>query len=172
MIDFKITNIGDVCIEHATILPSFVIHFHCQKHPAFRIDFDTDIQHYDISEHTLQMDFSTDLNRDKIKICAPSVIEKEELAQQITIRFKTELGEFPFLKDFGSELSSIRHADIKSDTTHELAKEYAQAALNDVETENPFTINVSWVDDTSRYKYERLKISVDTERDTIYEADI
>ena len=51
-------------------------------------------------------------------------------------------------------------------------KQYATEAIGDVIFENDFEVKTTWEEDDSRYKHERLKVTIDTEQNTIYEATI
>lgn len=188
MIDFKITENGDIDIAKAYQYPYFIIDFYIsardernindttkapRRYPALRIDFDTDIKQYDSFEEGLLINFMTEKKVVPYNpISITSVYDKTELAQEVTIRLKTEIGEFQFLKDFGSELSLIRHSDIKSDITAEKAKQYAEEAISDVEFDNEYEVTTAWEEDISRYRNERLKIKIDTDKNTAYEATI
>ena len=189
MIDFKLTKDGDIDTGNAYQYPCFLIQFLIptgkeikknnvgqiiRRHNAFRIDFDTDVKQYKTHDSGIMIQFETE--KEYVPFHASntkSVREKEELAQEIQIRLQTEKGEFEFLPLFGSELAYIRHEDIKADLTHETAAQYVQDAIGDIETENPYEISIEWIENHGdRYRYERLKATIDTEQDTIYEADI
>ena len=188
MIDFKITKNGDIDIAKAYQYPYFIIDFYIsarnernindetkapRRYPALRIDFDTDIKQYNSSDEGLLINFLTEKKIVSYNpITITSVFDKKELAQEVTIRLKTEMGEFQFLKDFGSELSLIRHSDIKSDVTAERAKQYTEEAISDVDFDNEYEVTTKWEEDISRYKNERLKIKIDTDKNTSYEAII
>ena len=188
MIDFKITENGDIDIAKAYQYPYFIIDFYISerdernindttkspiRYPALRINFDTDIKQYDSFEEGLLINFRTERKVVSLNpITITSVSNKAELAQEATIRLKTELGEFQFLKDFGSELSTMRHSDIKSEITAENIKQYAEEAIGDIEFDDEYEITTAWEEDESRYRNERLKIKIDTGKNTAYEATI
>ena len=182
MIDFKVTKNGDIDLVQSYQYPRFFIQFMVshpglnsqeRRFPSLRLDFDTDVkQHKPVKNNSFIMQFRTALHEPKGQITTGIVYNQEELAQEVMIRLKTELGEFENLQDFGSELALLRHTDINTEITKELAKQYAETALTDVITEEPLTISVAWEDDKSRYQFERLKITADTGNTTLYEADI
>ena len=190
MIDFKINEIGDIDIKEAYQYPSFLIQYHVpragkkelngkiieSRYHSFRIDFDTDIKAYaHIKDTAFMIQFRTQHQHISpgYSINTVPIYDKEELAQEITIRLKTEYGEFEFLKEFGSFLSTLRHEDIKADHTHELMKQYTEEAIRDIDLANEYNVNTHWVEDKeSRYRHERLKITIDTDENTIYEATI
>ena len=188
MIDFKLTENGDIDIAEAYQYPYFIIEYYipardqrninnirkeARRYPTFKIDFDTDIkQHQQIDNRFLIKIYTEKRILPFQSVFVESVRDNEELAQEVTIRLKTEQGEFQYLKELGSQLVTLRHSDIKSETTKELARQYTEEAISDVDFEEEYDINVNWEDDISRYKHERLKLTIDTDRDIIYEAAI
>lgn len=189
MIDFKLTQNGDIDISNTYQYPCFLIQFlvpagkeiktknmdrAVRRYNTFRIDFDTDIKQYNLYNSGVLIQFETEKEISPFHASSTKPTrEKEELAQEIQVRLQTEKGEFEFLPLFGSELAHIRHEDIKADITHERAVQYAEDAIEDVEIEDPYEVRAEWIEDNgSRYRHERLKITIDTEQDTIYEADI
>jgi hypothetical protein len=179
MIDFTLTEMGDIDLAPARQYPSFTINMHVSKlgnkdrrFPGLRIDFDTDIKQYDISKHDFKINFYTDRIQTKTKISAPPVCNNEELAQEISIRLKTELGEFPFIPNLGSQLVLERHEDIRSDTVLENTKRYTEEAIADIDFPDDYTVSVERIDDTSRFRYETLRITIDTGQTQAYESMI
>lgn len=177
MIDFKLTEDGDIDLASAYQYPSFTINFYVPsgdiKHNALRIDFDTDIPDYNTASYGLKIEFDTDLYSPRAgHINTVPVYGNEELAQQVAIRLKTELGEFPFITSLGSQLVLERHEDIRSSVTLEQVKEYVEAAIADVDFENDYTVTVERIDDPSRFRYETLKITIDTGGITAYGTTI
>ena len=189
MIDFKLTQNGDIDIAEAYQYPCFMIQYYipardtryknnvykkARRYAAFRIDFDTDVrQHQKQPKDALLIQFMTQREIYRYRpVTINSVTGLAETAQEITIRLKTEKGEFEFLDNLGSELVTLRHTDIKSDTTLVQAQQYAEEATSEVDGVEELIVTAQWLDDASRYKHERLKLSFDTERDTIYEATI
>ena len=167
MIDFTLDNIGDIVLAPAGQYPSFRIDLYTpagnRKHDAFRIDFDTDIPRYNTNYDGLLIEFNTNLYVDKTTwITAGSVKDKEELAQEVLIRLKTELGEFEFIPSLGSQIVLERHSDIRSTVSLELIKEYVEEAIADVDFPDEYTVTVERIDDESRFKYETLRITIDT----------
>ncbi len=188
MIDFKLTENGDIDIAQAYQYPYFIIQYYisardrrninnlrkeARRYPSFRVDFDTDIKQHQQFSSGMLIQFNIQKRIMPYKpIAAVPVIDNEELAQEVTICLKTEKGEFPFLQELGSELITLRHSDIKNETAREQIRQYAEEAIKDVVFDESYTVSTSWEDDDSRYKHERLKITIDTDQDTIYEATI
>lgn len=179
MIDFTLTEMGDIDLAPARQYPSFTINIHVSKlgnkdrrFPGLRIDFDTDIKQYDMSKHDFKINFYTDLIRAQDKIDAPPVYNNEELAQEVSIRLKTELGEFPFIQNLGSRLVLERHEDIRSDVVLENTKQYVEEAITDIDFPDDYTVSVERVNDPSRFRYETLRIIIDTGRTQAYESMI
>ena len=118
-----------------------------------------------------KIDFKTNIKKTDSNVSTVSIRDKTELAQQIIIRLKTELGEFTYIPTLGSELVLERHNDINSELSIEQIKQYVKNAIADVELSN-YEINVERVDDESRYIYETLKIIIDSEELDGYTAII
>lgn len=181
MIDFKLTEIGDIDLAIARQYPSFTINLYvpelgknknARRYDAFRIDFDTDIPQYDTRPYGFKIDFDIDLHQPEYKIGAPPVYNNEELAQEVLIRLKTELGEFELLPSLGSQLVLERHEDIRSSVTLENVKQYVETAIEDINFPEDYTVTVERIDDISRYKYETLRITIDTGRTNIYNGTV
>ena len=134
---------------------------------------DTDVLKYNVNTHGCQIDFTTDLTRNDIfPIGTPPVSNNRELAQEIWIRLKTELGEFEFLPDTGSKIVLERHQDIRSTVTIENVKQYVIEAINDVIFPEEYEVTVERIDDPSRFRYETLRITIDTGKTKIYDAEL
>ena len=177
MIDFTLNEIGDIVLASAYQYPSFTIDYiipdGARKYNTFRIDFDTDIKRYDISKHDLRINFQTDLKTNRtLWITTPPVYNKEELAQEVLIRLKTELGEFKYIPELGSRIILERHEDIRSNVVLEQIKAYVEEAIADIEFEDEYTISVERIDDESRFRYETLRITIDTGKTGHYESAI
>lgn len=180
MIDFKINEIGDIDLAFAEQYPSFVINFYVPqqgntniRYPAFRIDIDTDVLRYDTKYNGLRIDFETKRTiGNEYKINARAIYNKEELAQEILIRLKTELGEFSYISFLGSELVLERHEDIRSSVVQEQVRQHVISAIADITFEEEPDVSVEWIDDTSRFRYETLRITIDTGRTNIYTGTV
>ena len=177
MIDFTLDKIGDIILAPAYQYPSFTIDYYIpsgtRKYGAFRIDFDTDVKQYDVTKHDFRIDFYTDTKPDRtLWMTAPPIRDNAELAQEILIRLKTELGEFSYLPELGSRIVLERHEDIRSDVVLEQVKQYVEDAIADVDFEDEYTVTVTRIDDESRFRYETLRITIDTDKTTHYESAI
>ncbi len=177
MIDFTLNEIGDIVLASAYQYPSFTIDYYIpagvHKYDTFRIDFDTNIKQYDISEYDFRVNFHTDLKKDKTEwITTPAVRDKKELAQEVLIRLKTELGEFKYIPELGSRIILERHEDIRSNVVLELVKEYVEEAIADIDFGDEYTVTVERIDDKSRFRYETLRITIDTGKTEHYESAI
>ena len=175
MIDFKLTEIGDIDLAIARQYPSFTINLYvpesgknktARRYDAFRIDFDTDIL------HSNELGDYTDFHQPEYKIGTPPIYNNEELAQEVLIRLKTELGEFELLPSLGSQLVLERHEDIRSSVTLENVKQYVETAIEDINFPEDYTVTVERIDDISRYKYETLRITIDTGRTNVYNGTV
>ena len=105
-------------------------------------------------------------------ISTPPIKNKAELVQEILIRLKTELGEFEFIPSLGSQIVLERHEDIQSTVVLEQIKQYVEEAISDLIFEEEPIITVERIDDESRFRYETLRISIDTDRTQHFTADI
>lgn len=177
MIDFKLNNIGDIDIALANQYPSFSIDFYIPdgntKYDSFRIDIDTDILKYNTDVSGCRIDFTTDLRQDNVfPVGTPPVFDNPELAQEVWIRLKTELEEFEFLPGMGSKIVLERHNDIRSTVTLENVKQYVIEAISDVIFPEEYEVTVERIDDDSRFRYETLRITIDTGKTKIYDAEL
>ena len=177
MIDFTLNNIGDIVLAPASQYPSFTIDYYTpaggRKYDTFRIDFDTDILQYQDPGNGFLIEFETNLRRNSTNwIMVPPVKDKAELTQEVLIRLKTELGEFEFIPSLGSRIILERHEDIQSDIVLEQIKQYVEEAIADVDFEETPVITVERIDDESRFRYETLRILIDTGRTQHFTADI
>lgn len=177
MIDFSLNQIGDIVSASAWQYPSFTIDIYTpagnRKYDAFRIDFDTDIPRYNMANNGILIEFNTDLRTDHTNwITTESVKDKEELAQEVMIRLKTELGEFSFIPSLGSQIVLERHEDIRSSVVLEQIRQYVEEAIADIDFPDEYTVSVERIDDESRFRYETLRITIDTGKTIHYESTI
>lgn len=171
MIDFKLTKNGDIDIAAAYQFPIFNIKFFIKEYPCLLMNFDTKVLKVMPRNNRFKIDFKTNIKKTDSNVSTVSIRDKAELAQQIIIRLKTELGEFTYIPTLGSELVLERHNDINSELSIEQIKQYVKNAIADVELSN-YEVNVERVDDESRYIYETLKIIIDSEELDGYTAII
>ena len=171
MIDFKLTNNGDIDIAQIYQFPVFTINFFMKQYPCLRIDFDTDVLKNKPDQKKFKINFRTNIKQNNDKISTVSIKDKNELAQEIIIRLKTELGEFSYIPTLGSQIILERHTDIRSELTLEKIKQYATEAISDLGL-STLEITIERIDDTSRYIYETLKIIIDTKETGKYIADV
>lgn len=177
MIDFTIDTIGDIVLAPARQYPSFTINIYTpdggRKYNAFRINFDTDIPKYQETGSGFRIDFYTDLYMDNtVYFTTAPILDKAELAQEILIRLKTELGEFVYIPELGSRIVLERHEDICSSVSLNNIKQYVDEAIADVDFEDAYTVTVERIDDESRFRYETIRITIDTGKTEHYESTI
>ena len=177
MIDFTLNQIGDIVLAPAYQYPSFTIDFYTpaggRKYETFRIDFDTDVPRYQDPGDGFLIEFGTNLRNDLTNwISTPPVKDKTELAQEVLIRLKTELGEFEFIPSLGSKIVLEQHEDIQSAIVLEQVKQYVEEAIADIDFEEEPAVTVERIDDESRFRYETLRITIDTGKTRYFTADI
>ena len=174
MIDFKLTDNGDIEIGTAEQYPTLRMDFFMKPYACLRLDFDTDINKYDIRPYGIKFDFYTNPHgRATDKKTVRSVTGNAETAQEIKIRLKTEQGEFEPLSSFGSKLVLERHENIHSNAVQEAVRQYAEEAIGDVLFNETPTVTVARADDDeSRFRHETLKITIDTGNITYFEDTI
>lgn len=163
MIDFKINDQGDISLsDQNKIIKPFKINFSGGQFPKFKIDFRTNINHEISKNGKFKINFTTNFDDRTLYKKVDVVRDKEEQAQSIAIRLKTELGELQnFFSDFGCEINRMRHQDLLTPANHERIREYVENAISDILNYNDVTVSVDRLtSEPGNFRLETLKISI------------
>lgn len=134
MLDFEITNSGDIKIEKNELTSSLTIRFLLNNSPALRIQFDSLIEENyktKIKEDICRFSFKT--KKKAIKEYKNFKIAKNDdaIRQQIMMRLRTEIGDVKAYKDYGSRLHEIKHFDIRSSAVLSKIKNITEDIISD-----------------------------------------
>lgn len=114
MIDFALTNKGDLILEEQTTLPGFKLNFRASRFPVFAVKFFQAPLQDVAREKGFKISFNTKAHSEQIKHRALLVEDVKEAAQQVIIRLRTELTELPERQTVGSQLKLVKHERLNS----------------------------------------------------------
>lgn len=128
IIDFKITNSGDLILTNHKNEEPFRIDFFIDSFPIFNINFlqgEENTSKNVIPNNCFNLKFKVKnelVGYEKAKK-AKIVRNLEEIKQRILIKLRTEYGDLSYNKTFGTTLWQIKHLDIRNkDTISKLQK--------------------------------------------------
>ncbi len=131
MIDFKLNKTDDVSFSRTKSSKKLHIQFTTAGYPVFHVRFTTDKEQAPMAtDHAFHIQFYTAEKEDET-YSLDTIIDNEELAQNIKIALQTELGELPDTS-FGSELYSYKHKDITSKDNLSAIRQIAEQTATDI----------------------------------------
>lgn len=140
MVDFEMTNSGDLKLSAAEKYPGFAIEWYESEFPVLRLDWEQQAlppESYDDDGFTLT--FNTVSRNNNLAMTALPVRHEKELRQRIAILLRTELGSTPLSPGLGTTLSLDRHEDLCSMQTLKSIQGKVIAAIKDL-VENPSVV--------------------------------
>ena len=134
MVDFKISNSGDIVLANSRQFPRMRVDFVASTFPAMRIQFLQDAEEYNRQPEAMQclVRFHTksrDLSNGSLVVI---VSDEEEIQQRILLALRTEYGDIITKPDFGSNVFRIKHLDIQSSTVQRQLEDAILAEIQDI----------------------------------------
>ena len=134
MIDFKLSDDGDIVVTTREELPRFRLDFHVSPFPVFHLSFVQGMESFNNSKYDFHMYFET-RNDD---IVSPSIFEsctsKEAIKQRIMTRLRTEAGELKNMPEEGTTLYQVKHNNLTSPDTLAAVENIVKDSLADILT--------------------------------------
>lgn len=117
MIDFKVSDEGDLVIGHKKELPQLRFSFHVTDQPVFHLTFDQKMEYAREEHEGFHLQFATYNHNIQSPAIVRSVINDEWVQQYIRNLLRTEYGELRNRDTFGSHLYQQKHKNlIQADT--------------------------------------------------------
>lgn len=117
MIDFKISDDGDIVVTNRKELPRLRLGFHVSDSPVFKMSFVQGMESPHDNKYDFCLQFET-LNND---VMSPAIFKsctnQEADKQRIMTRLRTELGELRLMPQEGTNLYQIKHEALTSPDT-------------------------------------------------------
>jgi hypothetical protein len=114
MIDFALTDKGDLILEEQPVLPAFRLDFRIAQFQGFTVKFfqapSQDVVHND----NFKIRFNTKAHSEEVKYRTSLVDNIEAAIQQVMIRLRTEVTELPIRQTVGSQLRTVKHERLNS----------------------------------------------------------
>lgn len=131
MIDFALSNRGDLALEKKDALSSLRIDWNIASYPAFRIDFLQSGIPLDPSPENdqLMISFHTSSQKVQDQSSAQTITEDDELRQRILILLRTEEGDLATNSAFGSRIVLEKHKGLLDKNAHGKIKAAVEKAL-------------------------------------------
>lgn len=148
--DFAISKTGDILFKEQDINSSSLkVNFTLSDTKALKVMFDlSEFQNNIPSSNAIKVSF--DLVKKTANKSIHIVKEEDMLAQLLTLKLKTTLGELPNRANFGSEISLIKHQEINNANLNKLAN-YVKSCIEDI-ISNPVVEAKPYIDYSNGYK--------------------
>jgi len=132
--DFKISKTGDLIFKENDITSNKIkVSFILSKTNACKVCFDfNEFYAPAVSNNALKIRF--DLVKKTANKSITVLKEEEALAQLLSLKLKTTLGELPLRKAFGSKISLLKHKEINNSNL-KLLEEYITDCISDIVSE-------------------------------------
>ena len=134
MIDFKVSDEGDLVIGHKKELPQLRLSFYASEYPVFHLQFAQKMESAKEEHDGFHLQFATYNSNIQSPAIVKSVINEEWLQQYIRNLLRTEYGELRNRSTFGSHLYQQKHKNlIQADTINAIqdtVKEELEKALD------------------------------------------
>lgn len=129
--DFAINKSGDLLFQEQDVnSTSLKVSFVLSNTNATKIVFDlSEFELNTPSRNALKVSF--DLVKKTANKSVHIVKEDEMIAQLLTLKLKTSLGELPLRQKFGSEISLMKHKEINKANLDKLAQ-YVKSCIEDI----------------------------------------
>ena len=129
--DFAVSKSGDLLFQEQDInSTSLKVSFVLSSTNATKIVFDlSEFKLNTPSRNALKVSF--DLVKKTANKSVHIVKEDEMIAQLLTLKLKTSLGELPLRQKFGSEMSLMKHKEINKANLDKLAQ-YVKSCIEDI----------------------------------------
>lgn len=167
MLDFKITNSGDLAFSNNIISEEIIIRFTIARHPSLTVFFDTPQRVFNKKEEGLTISFDTNkvLNlNDKFA----TVRSDDELVQAIRVRIRTELGELKRKENVGSTISLWKHKKIDDDMLNNI-KNIVQDIVFEVTNSERYSVEAVRKEGIGNFYCQNITVYIYREKDLIYQ---
>lgn len=166
MLDFKITDSGDLAFSDEISSEKIRIRFSIADYPTFLLSFDTDFRKVNKKEEGLTISFDTnstlDLN-DKFS----SAKNDEEIIQAIRIGVRTELGELDQRSTVGSTLLLYKHKRIDISLLNNV-KNIIQDIVNSVSGNDTYSVEAVQEEGTGNFYCHNITIYIYRDNELFY----
>lgn len=132
MIDFKLSDDGDIVVAHKKELPRMRISFHASPQDVFRLSFTQGMEYRRENDAHFCLQFETKNNDVKSPATFDSCIKEDEIRQSIIMRLRTEYGELRALPEEGSLLYQVRHKELIAEDTIALVQSIVEESMADI----------------------------------------
>lgn len=140
MVDFEMTNTGDLKLSDAENFPSFTINWYESEFPVLCLSWEQQqTPEVETDEDVLTLTFNTTNSHADFSKTVSPVRYNKELAQRLTILLRTELGSSPLSPALGTTLSLNKHEDIRSMKVLKSIQKKILAAIDGL-VENPSVV--------------------------------
>lgn len=109
MIDFALTDKGDLILDEQPMLVKFRLDFRLAQLPGFKLKFFQAPYQDVVKNNHFKITFDVKAHSDVAKYRAALAEDIEEAVQQVKIRLRTELTELPQRQTVGSQLRLMKH---------------------------------------------------------------
>lgn len=119
MIDFKLTESGDIKLNNSEPLGLINIKFNVHEFPVMQIQFGIENNFSPaiaLNDNICKVNFKVKDKSIKNLKQIQIIHEDDALRQYIVMQLQTEIGDLKYYPSYGSQLNDLRHFDIRSET--------------------------------------------------------
>jgi hypothetical protein len=171
MIDFALTNTGDLIVDQQESFPVFCLQWRDSAFSIFNMSF---LQKQEKDKRTpegifeFNFDASSATNREKKN--TRSIHGLEELKQRLIILFRTEEGACPLNTNLGSKLVIQKHKDINSMPVLQEIQRIVKEKINDLVEDPAVVIKVEKSD--SAFFCQNVSIYIYQNNELIFKFEV
>ena len=167
MLDFKITNSGDLAFSNEIFTETMTVKFIVSRHPSFLLRFKTDEKTENEKSDGFIVTFDTNKEPDLSNKIA-STKENDEIAQAIRIRIRNELGELRNNIEVGSTLLLYKHKVIESGKLIEKIESIVNNIVSSI-TDKEFTVKAVQENGSGNFFCQNITVYIYLKDELIYQ---
>lgn len=171
MVDFEMTNGGDLKISASEKFPGFNISWYESEFPVLCLSWEQQETPTESSDSEgLTLTFNTNNENTDSSITVSPIRHMNELAQRLTILLRTELGSSPLSPELGTTLGLDRHKDIRDYQVLQSIQGKILAAIDGL-VENPSVI-IKVEEKDGPFYCQNVNVYVYQNSDLVYQTSI
>jgi len=171
LVDFEMTNSGDLKLSSTERYPSLNISWYESEFPILCLNWEqTEKPLGEPDEDTLTITFNTSNGKTDFAKTVRPIRHKEELAQRLTILLRTELGSSELSPALGTTLTLDKHKDLREMKVLKSIQQKILAAIDSL-VENPVVI-LKVEEKDGPFYCQNVNVYIYQDNDLVYETSI
>lgn len=167
MLDFKITNSGDLAFSDEIVSEKITLKFEIAEYPSFLLTFNTPYKTKNEKREGVTVFFDTNKTPD-LNNKFSAIKDYDEIAQAIRIRIRTEFEELERRSSVGSTLLLWKHTIINDNMINNI-KVIIQDILDDIVEDAKYSVEVLREEGTGNFYCQNVTVYIYHEDELIYQ---